>query len=452
MSRVVIIDDDPAVRFTLKEVVDELGHRSEAFEDGQEALANLEGADLVITDLIMPTVGGLEVLRRVKLAQPRLPVIMITAQGSERAAVEAMRAGAYDYLAKPFDVDELAAVVERALEVGSLRERTRRLDAERSMGRAVVGSSPAFQRILHAVSRLADRDIPVLISGETGTGKELIATLLHAQSRRANGPLVRFNCAAIPAELAEAELFGHRKGAFTGATHAREGYFERANGGTLVLDEVGELPASVQPKLLRVLQEGEIQSLGSSDVSRVDVRVLACTNVDLPAAVQDGSFRADLYYRIAVVELELPPLSRRVDDIPALIEAFVVRYRERFELDNARIAPEVVAELCARAWPGNVRELDNTIARLLALSEDGQVGIDDLKLAGRGPDVEPAITFHERVARFERDLIESALATEGGNQSATARRLGLSRVTLIDKMKRHGLFERKKKRTSSRPR
>lgn len=449
MSRVVIVDDDPAMRFTLKEVVDELGHRSAAFEDGEEALANLEGADLVITDLIMPRIGGLEVLRRVKLARPRLPVIMITAQGSERAAVDAMRAGAYDYLAKPFDVDELAAVLERALEVGSLRERTRQLDAERSMGRTVVGSSPAFQRTLHAVSRLADRDIPVLISGETGTGKELIATLLHAQSRRAKGPLVRFNCAAIPAELAEAELFGHGKGAFTGATQAREGYFERAHGGTLVLDEVGELPASVQPKLLRVLQEGEIQSLGSSVVRRVDVRVLACTNVDLPAAVKEGTFRADLYYRIAVVELELPPLSRRAEDIPALIEAFVVRYRERFGLEHARIAPEVVAELCARAWPGNVRELDNTIARLLALSEDGQVGIDDLKLA-RSPEVEPALTFHERVGRFERELIESALATEGGNQSATARRLGLSRVTLIDKMKRHGLFEPKKKRASSR--
>lgn len=442
MSRILVVDDDATVRFTLQEVLEGAGHDVQAFAEAEPALEALEGADLVITDLVMPGMDGMALLERVRVEAPRIPVVMITAQGSERGAVAAMRAGAYDYLSKPFDVDELVAVVGRALEARRLRETSRRHAAERALGQAVVGRSPAFTRVLDAVSRLADRDVPVLIRGETGTGKELIAGLLHAQSRRASGPLVRFNCAAIPAELAESELFGHAKGAFTGASEARAGYFARADGGTLVLDELGELPPAIQPKLLRALQEGEVQRVGSDAVQRVDVRVVACTNLDLAAAAERGDFRADLYYRVAVVDLEVPPLRERRADIPALVEAFVVRHRERFGLDAVQLSPRLVDALAARDWPGNVRELDNTVARLLALS-DGTGSIDLDALGNAPPSTQTQAhegTFHEQVAAFERELIAAALQEEGGNQSATARRLGLSRVTLIDKMKRHGLY------------
>lgn len=441
MAHVLVIDDDATVRFTVQEVMEGAGHRVTAFADARSALEALDEADLAITDLAMPGMDGLEFLARVRAEAPRIPVIMITARGSERVAVNAMRAGAYDYLAKPFDVAELRAVVERALEVVSLRAASRRSDAERAIGQAVVGRSPAFTRVLDAVARVADRDVPVLIQGETGTGKELIASLLHAQSRRAQGPLVRFNCAAIPADLAESELFGHERGAFTGATDAHEGFFARADGGTLVLDELGELPPAIQPKLLRALQEGEVQRVGSSRVRKVDVRVVACTNANLDSAVAQGSFRADLYYRVAVVVLSIPPLRERVADIPALIEAFVGRYRERFGLGHVSLEPALVEHLCQQPWPGNVRQLDNTIARLLALSdESSSIGLDALQERGEGT----GVTFQEQVASFERQLLARALEAEGGNQSATARRLGLSRVTLIDKLKRHGLFKRRK--------
>ena len=445
MPTVIVVDDDATVRFTLQEVIEACGHEVLAVADGGAALELLDGADVVVTDLAMPGMDGMELLRRVRAVAPRMPVIMVTARGSERVVVEAIRAGAYDYLSKPVDVDELAAVVDRAIETTTLRERSRRLDAERAIGHAVVGTSAVFTRLLEAVSRVADRDVPVLITGETGTGKELVASLLHAQSRRVSAPLVRFNCAAIPADLAEAELFGHTKGAYTGASHAREGYFARADGGTLVLDEIGELPAVVQPKLLRALQEGEIQPVGAGQVTRVDVRVLACTNLNLVDEVARGNFRADLYYRVAVVELEIPPLRTRRDDIPALIEAFVVRYRDRFGLDHVALAPDLVEHLCSQQWPGNVRELDNMIARLLALSDGSEIGLDALggaTVASKtGSSGSSPATFHERVAGFERELIDAALKQDGGNQSAAARRLGLSRVTLIDKMKRHGLFK-----------
>jgi two-component system response regulator AtoC len=446
MPRVLVVDDDATVRFTLQEVIADRGHEVVALGDAQAALAHLDTADLVVTDLAMPGMDGMQLLKKIAAVAPRMPVIMVTARGSERVAVEAMRAGAYDYLTKPFEIDELAAVVDRALEAAALRERSRRLTAERSLGRAVVGGSPAFSRVLEAVSRVADRDVPVLIRGETGTGKELVASLLHAQSRRAKGPLVRFNCAAIPADLAEAELFGHVKGAFTGAVAAREGFFARADGGTLVLDELGELPPAIQPKLLRALQEGEIQPVGEGKVRRVNVRVVACTNAELMREVERGAFRADLYYRVAVVDLQIPPLRERREDIPALIEAFVVRYRDRFELDHVVLEPALVEALCRQRWPGNVRELENTVARLLALSDAPEIGVDALQTVTAAVP-ERAGSFHEQVASFERHLIADALALEGGNQSAAARALGLSRVTLIDKLKRHGLFApRKRKR------
>ena len=442
MAKVLVVDDDAALRFTLEEVLGEKGFESVAAVSGEEALGLLAGVDAVITDLAMPGMDGLGLLAKLREKDPDLPVILLTAHGNERIAVQAMKAGAYDYLHKPFSSEELALVVARAVEARQLREAARTLRIERAVGGPVVGQSPAFRRLWEAAQRVAGREVPVLIRGETGTGKELIATLLHAASPRAQRPLVRFNCAAISAELAEAELFGHVKGAFTGAVATRSGFFAQADGGTLVLDEVGELPMAVQPKLLRALQQGEVQAVGASRVERVDVRVVACTHRDLAAEARVGRFREDLYYRLNVVELTVPPLRERREDIPLLAEAFRARYAQRFSLVDARLSPALVEALRARDWPGNVRELENAVARLLALSEGGELGVEALSRLSASPESTPQAgtgTLREQVAAFERSLIARALEETGGNQSEAARRLGLTRVTLIDKLKRHGL-------------
>ena len=435
MARVMIVDDEAQVRFTLVEVLGEAGHEVLAVESGEEALRAAEDElDAVITDLSLPGLDGLGVLAALRARDPGLPVLLLTARGSERIAVQAMKAGAYDYLVKPFDIDELAHAVARAVEARGLRRAQRRLLAERGLERPIVGDSPALRRLLDVATRVADRELPVLVVGETGTGKELIAGLLHAGGRRARGPLVRFNCAAIPGDLADAELFGHARGAFTGASAARRGYFAQAEGGTLVLDEVGELPAAIQAKLLRALQSGEIQPVGGK-VERVDVRVVACTHRDLRAEAAAGRFREDLYYRLAVIELRVPPLRERSEDIPALAESFARRYAAQFGLDGVRLAPSLVRQLAARAWPGNVRELENTVARMVALSEGGEIGPEPIE--GSAPS--PAPNLRAQVEGFERGLIEQALRAAGGNHSEAARRLGTSRVTLLDKLKKYGL-------------
>ena len=337
--------------------------------------------------------------------------------------------------------------MERGAEARRLRTGARRHRAEQRLGGGIVGESHAIRQVIELVERVANKDVPVLLRGETGTGKELVGGLLHALSRRAAGPLVRFNCAAIPAELAEAELFGHTRGAFTGAGSARSGFFAEADGGTLILDEVAELPSSVQPKLLRALASGEIQRVGSSRAERVDVRIVACTHRDLAAEARADRFRPDLYYRLAVVEIVVPPLRDRREDIPLLAEEFVRRYATRFGLDDVHLSPALLAELGRREWPGNVRELENAVARLVALSRGGAIGpealgapeIEQPPQAGKTGDPGRDHTLRERVASFERDLIAQALERSENNQSAAARELGISRVTLIDKMKRHGL-------------
>ena len=311
---------------------------------------------------------------------------------------------------------------------------------------SIIGNSTSMRRLLATVARVAPKDVTVLVQGETGTGKELIASLLHAQSSRSLAPLVRFNCAAIPGELAEAELFGHAQGAFTGATHARRGFFAQADGGTLVLDEVGELPLPIQAKLLRALQEGEIQPVGTARVERVDVRVVACTNRDLAAEVRAGRFREDLYYRLAVVELLVPPLRDRREDIPALAAEFARRLAERFGMEDVRILPELFAALQQLDWPGNVRQLENAVARLLALSTGGQLGLEALAEPSVAPAADESVeappegtlSLREQVEAVERSLIGRTMAEVGGNQSEAARRLGLSRGTLIERLKKYG--------------
>src|SRR3989440_11675836 len=446
MARLLLVDDEPALLFTLSQLLKSRGLEAVLARSGKEALAKLEGVDGVVTDYSMPEMDGVQLLQAIHERDESLPVVMLTAHGSEKVAVRAMKSGAYEYVTKPFDIDEISLVLDRALEARALRVQNRRLTEERTLGRAIVGDSPPMRRLLEAVGRVGPKDITVLVRGETGTGKELIASLLHAESRRAKGPLVRFNCAAIPGELAEAELFGHSRGAFTGAVQSRRGFFAEADGGTLVLDEVGELSAPVQAKLLRVLQEGEIQPVGAGRVEKVDVRVVACTNRDLEAEARAHRFREDLYYRLAVVELVVPPLNEHREDIPALAAEFVRRYAERFGMASVRLAPDLIEALQRAEWPGNVRQLENSIARMVALGGGGEIGLDAFAGAtmrtaepGAEPSPDGTLSLREQVEALERSIIVRTLASVSGNQSEAARRLGLSRGSLIDRLKKYAL-------------
>jgi DNA-binding NtrC family response regulator len=456
MGHILLVDDDPSVLFALSEVLESRGHHVVTASGGAEALSRVDidaAFELVITDLSMPGMNGLELLEKIRARDVTLPVIMITAHGSEKAAVDAMKRGAYDYIAKPFDNDEVSYSVDRALETRALRTQARTKTLEKALessGVRIVGQSPALMRAVETAKRLADKDVTVLVRGETGTGKEMFGTLLHAASRRAAKPLVRFNCAAIPTELAEAQLFGYARGAFTGAAGAHAGYFVQANGGTLVLDEVGELSLPIQAKLLRVLQEREVQPLGSTHVDRVDVRLVSSTHRDLLAEVKAGRFREDLYYRIAVVELAVPSLRERREDIPLLAREFARKYSERFGLPEvAELSPELLAQLSEAPWPGNVRQLENAIARCVALATGKVIGLSAFALASSpqaGADAAGAAngadgpSYREQIDVFERNLLASALAATSGNQSEAARRLGLSRATLYDRLQRHGLL------------
>ncbi len=444
MAHVLIVDDESSVLFLLREVLEERGHDVLSATSGVEAKAladrgKLEDVELVLTDFAMPELDGLGLMAHLRRQNPELPVVMLTARGSERLAARAIREGAFDYLPKPFELEELEGVVARALETGSLRREARRAAAQSRLGRPFVGRAPAFRRVVDRALKLADRNVPVLVRGETGSGKELLASLLHTGSARQSAPLVRFNCAAIAAELAESELFGHTRGAFTGAAAPHRGYFAQADGGTLVLDEVGELPLKLQPKLLRTVQFGEIQPVGGA-VTEVDVRVVACTHRDLAAEVRAGRFREDLLYRLAVVELTMPPLRQRREDIALLAEVFARSAGERFGIEGVTLAPELLSALTARDYPGNVRELENIVTRLVALSDGGPLGTAALDEPAAPPT--PTVgsgSFRERVERLERSLLTDALSAAAGNQSEAARQLGLSRVTFLDKLKRYGL-------------
>ena len=445
MSRVLVVDDDSGMLQSLKGLLASHGQETVVARSGQEALDRLEGVDAVITDFAMPGMDGVQLVQAIRDRDETIPVILLTAHGSERVAVQAMKSGAYDYMAKPFDGEEFTLVVGRALEARSLRVQNRRLTAEKALGQSIVGDGPAMSRLLETISRVAPKDITLLICGETGTGKELIASLVHAQSRRATRPLVRFNCAAIPSELAEAELFGHTRGAFTGAVQARRGFFAEANGGTLMLDEIGELPSSVQAKLLRVLQEGEIQPVGAGRVEKVDVRVVASTHRGLADEVRAGRFREDLYYRLAVVELVVPPLRDHREDIPALAFEFARRYAERFGMQRVRLAPELLEALQRMDWPGNVRQLENAVARILALSTGGEIGLEAFATASSAPAAdaegpEGMLSLREQLDAVERSLIQRTMTASGGNQSEAARRLGLNRGSLIERLKKYGMI------------
>jgi two-component system response regulator AtoC len=444
MTRVLIVDDEPALRFAVAEVMEAHGLDVLTADTATAALGMMDDADIVVSDYMMPDMDGIQLLEKVRLANPSLPVILVTAHGSERLAVRALKQGAYDYLSKPFDNEELFFTVKRAAETRRLRQAERERTLEQASGVRIAGRSPALMRVLDAATRISNKDVTVLIHGETGTGKELIASLLHASSPRAKQPLVVFNSAAIPSELAEAQLFGHAKGAFTGAVSSHEGYFVQADGGTLFLDEIGELPLGMQAKLLRVLQEREVQPLGSTQVRKIDVRVIAATHRDLAAEVKAGRFREDLYYRLNVVELRVPALRERKGDVSVLAREFARKYSERFGLGHVvQLSPELLEHLEQQTWPGNVRQLENTIARCIALATTSIVGLEALNAPTDGParteESHGGPSFREQVEAFERNLIRQAIHASGGNQSETARRLQLNRATLYDKLKKYNL-------------
>jgi DNA-binding NtrC family response regulator len=442
-SPVYVVDDDESMRESVGSLIRSAGLRVETLASAQEFLARprSELPSCLVLDVKLPGLSGLDLQQELARADVHIPIIFLSGSSDVPMSVRAMKAGALEFLTKPFDDEVLLDAIRR----GISRHQKRRLAAEKALGHSIVGDGPAMRRLLEVVSRVASKDITVLISGETGTGKELAASLLHAQSRRAARPLVRFNCAAIPGTLAEAELFGHARGAFTGAVQARRGFFAEADGGTLVLDEVGELALPVQAKLLRALQEGEIQPVGAARVDRVDVRVIACTNRELAEEVRAGRFREDLYYRLAVIELIMPPLREHREDIPALAAEFALRHAQRFGMQEVRLLPELLDALQRLDWPGNVRELENAVARMVALSTGGEIGLEAFAASSAAPAVEAGteatsdgtLSLREQVEAVERRLINRTMSAVRGNQSEAARRLGLSRGSLIERLKKY---------------
>jgi DNA-binding NtrC family response regulator len=452
MKRVLVIDDERPMRRALQILLSQLDLESVPAESAEAGLALLatEHIDLVMTDVRLPGMNGVEALRRIREIDGAIPVIVLTAYGTIQNAVEAMRLGAFDYVLKPFELDAIAAVIRKALELRHyraenlyLRERLDRLGGSGD----VVLASPLMQQLFERVRQVAATPTTVLITGETGVGKEIVARAIHDLSPRREKLLVALNCAAIPGELLESELFGHVRGAFTGANTAREGKFELADGGTLFLDEIGDMPASLQAKLLRVLQDGVVERVGSNRQIRVDARVVSSTNRSLAEAVSRGAFREDLYYRLNVFHLEVPPLRERREDIQPLAERFLARCGHEFGKGALRLTPRAVARLEHYDWPGNVRELQNLMERaaVLALPDAPDVGegiVDELLPAGRPVIATPGdegVRLTPALDALERTLILRALQQAGDNKPETAKLLGVSERTLWYKLKKHGL-------------
>jgi DNA-binding NtrC family response regulator len=450
-SRILLVEDERAIRLALSGLLRREGLEVEQAEGGAEAVRRLaaEPFDLVLTDLALGEgPSGMDVLRAARREQPETPVVMITAHGSEKIAVEAMKLGAADYVPKPFDNDEIRLVVRRALERTELARENRLLRArvEREFGfESLVGSGPAMRRVFETIQKVAETDLTVLIRGESGTGKELVAQALHQRSARKERPFVAVNCAAISRELVESELFGHEKGAFTGAEARRVGRFEAAHGGTIFLDEIGDMAPETQAKVLRVLQERAFERVGGSRPLQVDVRVVAATHRDLERDVKDGRFREDLYYRLKVVEIELPALRERPEDVPALAARFLAQLAERHDRPARRLSPGALARLGRHAWPGNVRELRNVVERAAVLAAGEEIEAADLALEGpREVAEDPSgLPFGEAkrtaIEQFERAYLLRALRANEGNISRTAEAIGMVRQSLQQKIRELGL-------------
>ena len=456
--RVLVVEDEAAIRLALTGLLTREGYEVHQSASGADALERLhaEAFDLVLTDLALGAgASGMDVLRAAKQSAPETPVVMITAHGSEKIAVEAIKTGAEDYVPKPFDNDEIRVVLRRALERTRLarenRELRERIDREWRFEN-LIGSGAGMRRVFDTIRKVAETDLTVLVRGESGTGKELVAQALHQRSPRRSRPFVAVNCAAISRELVESELFGHEKGAFTGADARRVGRFEAARGGTIFLDEIGDMPGATQAKVLRVLQERTFERVGGNQPVDVDVRVVAATHRDLEEEVRRGRFREDLYYRLKVVEIELPALRERPEDVPALVEHFLAALATRLERKKIPITPAALARLTRHPWPGNVRELRNVVEQAAVLASGPAIDEEDLRLpvtaatldgparAG-GPSEAGNFSDAKRnaVEGFERSYLLSALRAHDGNVSRTAAAIGMVRQSLQQKIRELGL-------------
>ena len=446
--KVLLIDDDTSLRRVLEYNLQEEGYEVQAASSGEEGLYLFGQAqpNLVITDVKMTGMDGLMVLKSIKERSPETVVIIMTAFGAVDMAVEAMRAGAFDFITKPFNRDTLKMTVRKALQFNNLTEENKRLKGALSDQldlRTIVGNSPEMEKIFDVVRKVADTEAPVMITGESGTGKELIARSLHANSSRKNAPFVAINCAAIPRELLESELFGHLKGAFTGAIRDKTGKFQAAEGGTIFLDEVGDLPVEMQPKLLRALQEKEVVAVGGTKVEKLDVRIISATNLNLDKAITEGVFREDLFYRLSVIPIQLPPLRARRKDVPLLIKYFC----SKFASQKVIFTKEAFQALVNYSWPGNVRELENTIERLLIMRNSDTIGLDELpeKLLSERTALPSSAAVIKLPAegysleQLEREVVVDTLQKNNWNQAAAARFLRIPRHTLVYRMEKYGI-------------
>lgn len=468
MGVILVVDDDPQLRLSFEKLLTEEGHTVLTAASGEAAVTLVEEKvlDLVIMDVRMAGMSGLEAFATIHAREPHLPVIIMTAYGTTETAIEATRLGAFDYVLKPFEIPEILDLIDQALEAGRCMRSRVEVDVppQAAAGEALIGKSRPMQEVYKAIGRVAPTDATVLIRGESGTGKELVARAIYQYSLRARKAFLVINCVAIPETLLESELFGYEKGAFTGAVHRRVGKFEQADGGTVFLDEIGDMPVSIQAKILRLLQEKRLERLGGRETIPVDVRILAATNRDLEAALAEGRFREDLYFRLNVVTIWLPPLRDRVDDIPLLADYFLARFSREMGLNNPGLAPEALALLQRHHWPGNVRELANVLQKALIFSRGYPIRPPDIVQAlggdaeARGEEAPGEETLrrwvrHLLLSKGDRSphlfdgalevvgrlLVSEALELTSGNRSQAARLLGLSRPTLLAKIDRYQL-------------
>ena len=462
--RILLIEDDPGAASALQKVLEAEGYRVELAERGDDGLAQAQSGsfDLVLTDVKLPGIGGLELAAQLRAAKPKLPIIMMTAHGTTDIAIEATKVGAYEYLIKPFEADDLLDVVAAAVAHSRLMSEPVEMGEAGTARFAIIGKSRAMQGIYKEIGRIAATPATVLIRGATGTGKELIARAIYQHGDRADKPFIAVNCAAIPETLLESELFGHERGSFTGAQARRIGRFEQAHGGTIFLDEIGDLNANTQSKLLRVLQERCIQRLGGDATIPVDVRVLAATHRDLETAIEEREFREDLYYRLSVVTIHLPDLSERAEDVPDLVRFFIGRYAREAGIETPSIQPEAVALLQTQTWPGNVRELENVVRQALLLARPFAISLDHVRqvlakahkppaiasqthgayvtdLLARAQRGEERNAYQKMMADLEPELFTQAIRLAQGNQAKAARWLGVTRLKMREKLTQLGL-------------
>jgi len=444
-KRVLVIEDEDKLRRVLELQLSSSGYDLDLAPSGETGLRFIDRADLILTDLKLPEMDGMQVLAHARQMNPSAPVVVMTAFGTIENAVEAMKRGAADFLLKPFSLDHLTAIIEKALEVRALRDENRALKEE--LGRRyqfdnIIGHSPNMQEIFQTILRIAPSRATVLLCGESGVGKDLIARAIHYHSPRREKPFVKINCTAIPENLMESELFGYEKGAFTGANITKPGKFEQADTGTVFLDEIGDVPAAIQVKLLRILQEREFERLGSNKVRHIDVRILAATNVDLRAALEQGRFREDLYYRLNVLPLNIPSLRERKEDIPFLAKHFVDKFGRESRGEPGQLTDEGLSKLMGYHWPGNVRELENVIERSLLLSPTATLRGVDIKLDQSSkpkPAVSDFLPEGVTLEEHEQSIIREALRRANGNKSQAARLLGLTRNALRYRLDQMGV-------------